>query len=77
MPEQSELFAVNRKHLVGKLVTSTVSNGVIAGIELPEGGASSDLVVIGAKDFGECNFIDVMGEAVPIFAKDEVSYKGQ
>lgn len=77
MPEQSELFAVNRKHLVGKLVTATVSNGVIAGIELPEGGASSDLVVIGAKDFGECNFIDVMGEIVPIFAKDEVSYKGQ
>lgn len=77
MPEQSELFAVNRKHLVGKLVTATVSNGVIAGVELPEGSVSSNLVVISAKDFGECNYIDVMGESVPIFAKDEVSYKGQ
>lgn len=77
MPEQSELFAINRKHLVGRLVTSTVSKGAIAGVELPQGGMFSDLIVLGADDFSDCNFIDVMGETVPIFAEKEVSYKGQ
>lgn len=77
MPEPSEPFAANKEHLVGKLVTTTVPSGVIAGIELPEGRTASNIVVIGANDFGENNFIDVMGQPLPIFAKDAVSYEGQ
>lgn len=75
MPEQSELFTVNKKHLIGRLITSTVPSAKIENIELPED--FSGIVVLSASDFGEHNEIDIMGEKIPIFAKEEVSYEGE
>ncbi len=75
MPEQSELFTVNKKHLIGRLITSKVARAKIESIELPD--SFSSITVIDASDFGDHNFIEVMNEKVPIFAKDEVSYKGE
>lgn len=75
MPEQSELFTVNKKHLIGRLITSTVSRARIENIELPKD--FSSVVVLDASDFGEHNFIDVMDEKVPIFAQEEVFYEGE
>jgi len=73
---ENELFAVNKKHLTGKLITSTISKGFIESIELPQN-ESKKIVVLSAADFEERNYIDVMGETFPILVKDEVSYKGQ
>lgn len=78
MSDQIELFELNRKHLVGKLITSTVSNGRIAGISYPKEGQYGNILVLTSSDLeNNCDCVDIMGEQNPIFAKDTVSYKGQ
>ncbi len=77
MPEQSENFELNRKYLVGKLITSTVAKGHIANIELPSPEKYSNISIITAEDLGQFNFVQVMDEKVPILATEEISYKGQ
>ncbi len=77
MPEQSEIFELNRKYLVGKLITSTVAKGHIANIELPSPEKYSNISIITAEDLGQFNFVQVMDEKVPILATEEISYKGQ
>lgn len=77
MPEQSELFELNRKHLIGKLVTATVSSGRIADISIPGENQFRHMLVLSASDFGGNPNIHVMDEPFPIFARDEVYYKGQ
>lgn len=77
MPEQSELFELNRKHLIGKLVTSTVSSGRIAEISIPSENQFKHMLVLSASDFAANPEIAIMDESIPIFASDEVSYKGQ
>ncbi len=77
MPEQSELLELNRKYLVGKLITSTVAKGHIANIELPPVEKYSNISIVTAEDLGLFNFVQVMDEKVPILATEEISYKGQ
>ena len=77
MPEQSDIFELNKKYLVGKLITSTVAKGHIAAIELPPEGKYSNIFVVTAEDLGLFNFVQVMDEKVPILAAQEISYKGQ
>ena len=77
MPEQSEIFELNRKYLVGKIITSTVAKGHIATIELPPEGKYSNISIVTAEDMGLFNFVQVMDEKVPILATKEISYKGQ
>ena len=77
MPEQSEIFELNRKYLIGRVVTSTVASGHIAAIEIPSERKYPDITVVYATDFGDCNYIQVMGEKVPILASEEIAYKGQ
>ena len=77
MPEQSELFDLSRKHLVGRLVTSTVSSGKIADISMPGENKFRHMLVLSAADFADCPGISVMNDELPFFARDEVMYKGQ
>ena len=77
MPEQSEVFELNRKYLVGKIITSTVAKGHIAAIELPPEGKYSNITIVTAEDMGLYNFVQVMDEKVPILATNEISFKGQ
>ncbi len=77
MPEQSDLFDLNRKHLIGRLVTATVSRGRIADINLPSENQFRHMLVLSAADFGANGNIRIMDEELPFFARDEVSYKGQ
>lgn len=77
MPEQSEIFELNRKYLAGKIITSTVAKGHIATIELPPEGKYSNISIVTAEDMGLFNFVQVMDEKVPILATKEISYKGQ
>jgi CO/xanthine dehydrogenase Mo-binding subunit len=77
MPEQSDLFDLNKKHLIGRLVTSTVSRGKIADISLPSENQFRHMLVLSAADFGANGCVRIMDEELPFFARDEVSYKGQ
>ncbi len=77
MPEQSELFDLTRKHLTGRLVTSTVSNGKIADISMPGENQFKHMLVLSAADFGLYGSLSVMDEELPFFAREEVNYKGQ
>ena len=77
MSEQSELFDLTKKHLIGKLVTSTVSSGKIADISMPSENQFRHMLVLSAADFEHCGGIEVMDEEFPFFARDEVFYKGQ
>ncbi len=77
MPEQSEIFELNRKYLIGKIVASTVARGHIAAIELPPQEKYPNVFVVTAEDFGLFNFVQVMEDKVPILATDEIYYKGQ
>ncbi|MGX8681575.1 MAG: hypothetical protein ACSW74_02835, partial [Spirochaetales bacterium] len=77
MPEQSELFDLSKKHLVGRLITSTVSSGRIADIDMPGEGQFRHMLVLSAADFGNNSSLDVMGDKFPFFASDEINYKGQ
>ncbi len=77
MPEQSDLFDLNKKHLIGRLVTSTVSRGKIADISLPSENQFRHMLVLSAADFGANGNVRIMDEELPFFARDEVSYKGQ
>ena len=77
MPEQSELFDLTRKHLTGRLVTSTVSNGKIADISMPGENQYKHMLVLSAADFGLYGSLSVMDEELPFFAREEVNYKGQ
>lgn len=77
MPEQSELFDLSKKHLVGRLITSTVSSGRIADISMPSEGQFQHMLVLSAADFGKNPSLDVMGDKFPFFASDEINYKGQ
>ena len=77
MAEQSELFDLSKKHLIGKLVTSTVSSGKIADISMPSENQFRHMLVLSAADFDNRDGIEVMDEEFPIFARDEVFYKGQ
>ena len=77
MLEQSELFDLSKKHLVGKLVTSNVSSGMIEEIVFPDEGQFKHILVLSASDFATCPKIDIMNESIPVFASDKVSYKGQ
>ena len=77
MSEQSELFDLTKKHLIGKLVTSTVSSGKIADISMPSENQFRHMLVLSAADFEHCSGIEVMDEEFPFFARDEVFYKGQ
>ncbi len=77
MPDQSDIFDVNRKHLTGRLLTSTVSRGAIAGISLPNDSEFRDILVLKATDFESNGSVKIMGESLPFFAGEEISYKGQ
>ena len=77
MSEQSELFDLTKKHLIGKLVTSTVTSGKIADISMPSENQFRHMLVLSAADFENCSGIEVMDEEFPFFARDEVLYKGQ
>ena len=77
MSEQSELFDLTKKHLIGKLVTATVSSGKIADISMPSENQFRHMLVLSAADFEHCGGIEVMDEEFPFFARDEVFYKGQ
>jgi CO/xanthine dehydrogenase Mo-binding subunit len=77
MLEQSEIFELNRKYLVGKVVCSTVAKAHIAAIEIPSDRRYPNITVVYATDLGSCNYVEVMDEKVPILAADEISYKGQ
>ena len=77
MSEQSELFDLSKKHLIGKLVTSTVSSGRIADISMPNENQFRHMLVLSAADFDRYDGIEVIDEEFPIFARDEVAYKGQ
>ncbi len=77
MSEQSELFDLSKKHLIGKLVTSTVSSGRIADISMPSENQFRHMLVLSAADFDRHGSIEIMDEEFPIFARDEVFYKGQ
>ncbi len=77
MPEQSDLFDLSRKHLIGRLVTATVSRGKIADISVPSETQFRHMLVLSAADFGAKGHVKVMDEEIPFFATDEVSYKGQ
>ncbi len=77
MPEQSDLFDLTKKHLIGRLVTSTVSSGRIADISMPNENQFRHMLVLSAADFGSNGSIHVMGDELPFFARDEVMYKGQ
>ena len=77
MPEQSDLFDLTKKHLIGRLVTSTVSNARIADISMPGESQFRHMLVLSASDFGNHNGIRIMDEELPFFAREEVCYKGQ
>ena len=77
MPEQSDLFDLTKKHLIGRLVTSTVSNARIADISMPGESQFRHMLVLSAADFGNHSGIRIMDEEFPFFARDEVCYKGQ
>ena len=77
MPDQSELFDLTKKHLIGRLVTSTVSNGRIADISMPGENQFKHMLVLSAADFGLYGSLSVMDEELPFFAGEQVSYKGQ
>lgn len=77
MPEQSDLFDLTKKHLIGRLVTSTVSNARIADISMPGENQFRHMLVLSAADFGNHGAIRIMDEEYPFFARDEVVYKGQ
>ncbi len=77
MLEQSEIFELNRKYLVGRVVCSTVAKAHIAAIEIPSDRRYPDITVVYATDLGSCNYVEVMDEKVPILASDEISYEGQ
>lgn len=77
MPEQSDLFDLTKKHLIGRLVTSTVSNARIADISMPGESQFRHMLVLSASDFGNHNGIRIMDEELPFFARDGVCYKGQ
>ena len=77
MPEQSDLFDLNKKHLIGRLVTATVSSGKIADISMPSENQFRHMLVLSAADFNGNGSVHIMGDELPIFARDEVMYKGQ
>ena len=77
MPDQSDLFDLTKKHLIGRLVTSTVSSGRIADISMPGESQFKHMLVLSAADFGSHSGVRVMDEEFPFFARDEVFYKGQ
>lgn len=77
MPEQSELFDLSKKHLVGRLITSTVSSGKIEDISMPGEGQFKHMLVLSAADFEKTPALDVMNDKFPFFASDEINYKGQ
>ncbi|MGP1508649.1 MAG: molybdopterin cofactor-binding domain-containing protein [Sphaerochaeta sp.] len=77
MPEPNDLFDINRKHLTGKLLTSTVSGGTIADITMPGETRFRHMLVLSASDFENAGDINVMDDRIPFFARDEIAYKGQ
>ena len=77
MPDQSELFDLTKKHLIGRLVTSTVSGARIEDISMPGEAQFKHMLVLSAADFGNHSGIRIMDEELPFFARDEVFYKGQ
>ena len=77
MPDQSELFDLTKKHLIGRLVTSTVSGARIEDISMPGESQFKHMLVLSAADFGNHTGIRIMDEELPFFARDEVFYKGQ
>ncbi len=77
MPDQSELFDLTKKHLSGRLVTSTVSAGRIADISMPSENQFKHMLVLSAADFGSNGDMKVMDDELPFFAREEVDYKGQ
>ena len=77
MPEQSDLFDLTRKHLVGRLVTSTVASGRIEDISMPGENKFRHMLVLSAADFPNCTGIHIMNDELPFFARDEVMYRGQ
>ena len=76
MPDQNELFDLSKKHLIGKLVVSTVSSGKIADISIPAETQFKHMLVLSAADFGPQR-LHVMDDEFPFFASDEINYKGQ
>lgn len=77
MSEQSALFELNNKHLIGKIVTSTVSSGRIADISLPSDDRFGNMLVLSASDFAGREDMAIMDETFPIFAREEVCFLGQ
>ena len=77
MPESSELFDLNRRHLIGRLITATVSSGRIADISLPSENRFKHMLVLSAADFSLNPNVKIMEVDFPIFARDEVFFKGQ
>ncbi|MBQ4281950.1 MAG: hypothetical protein II753_07630, partial [Spirochaetales bacterium] len=71
MPDQSDLFDLTKKHLIGRLVTSTVSSGRIADISMPGESQFRHMLVLSAADFGSHSGVRVMDEEFPFFARDE------
>ncbi len=77
MLDQSDLFDLTKKHLIGRLVTSTVSNGRIEDITMPGENQFKHMLVLSSADFGLYGSLTVMNDELPFFAREEVSYKGQ
>ena len=77
MLEQSELFDLTKKHLTGRLVTSTVSSGTIENITMPSENEFKHMLVLSAADFGENGCLEVMDDRFPFFSSEKIDFKGQ
>ncbi|MCF0237629.1 MAG: molybdopterin-dependent oxidoreductase, partial [Sphaerochaetaceae bacterium] len=77
MAETNDIFEEKGKHLVGKIITSNVTGGRIANIDLPISEDFANILVIDANDLKTEGYINVLDNRVPVFAQDHVSFKGQ
>lgn len=75
MAEKPTKILLSGTKLHGIVIRSTIDSGSILGVSLPK--SDSRFFVLGPKDVPGVNSVEIFGDTMPLFASEDVCYRGQ